>query len=66
MAAELGPWLLLASSIGLLIPVAVSSGLDPESHFYPRARGVYFIWGVVLYMLGGLLVIEMYDVWHYQ
>ena len=66
VAAELGPWLLLAGSITLLVPVAISSGLEPESRFYPRARRAYFMWGVVLYLLGGLLVIQMYDLWTYS
>jgi hypothetical protein len=65
IAAELGPWLVLAGSIAFLIPVAISSGLHPESQLYPRARRAYFMWGVVLYLLGGLLVVQMYDVWNY-
>src|SRR5947209_4238419 len=51
LAGELGPWLLLVAGVAFLVPVAVSAGLDPESRFYPRARRVYFIWGVVLYLL---------------
>ncbi|HWE08573.1 MAG TPA: hypothetical protein VG325_04430 [Solirubrobacteraceae bacterium] len=64
-AAELGPWLLLLAGILFLIPVAVSSGLDPESRLYPRGRRAYFIWGVVLYMLGAILAIELFEVWAY-
>ncbi len=63
--AELGPWLLLAAGIGFLLPVAISAGLHPESPLYPRARRVYFIWGVVLYLLGAVLVVELYDLWDY-
>jgi|SRR5579884_904646 len=64
-AGELGPWLLLASGAACLVPVAVSSGLSPESRLYPRGRRVYFIWGVVLYLLGTALVVQMYDLWNY-
>lgn len=62
---ELGPWLLMLAGVGFLVPVAISSGLDPESRLYPRARRVYFIWGVVLYLLGSVLTVELYDVWAY-
>ena len=62
---ELGPWLLLLAGVGFLVPVAISSGLDPESRLYPRARRVYFIWGVILYLLGAVLTVELYDVWAY-
>ena len=66
VAAELGPWLLLLAGIAFLIPVAVSSGSDPESRLYPRARRAYFVWGVVLYLLGILLAAELFEVWLYK
>lgn len=66
LLGELGPWLLLAVALGLLIPVALSSGLHPESRFHPRARRVFFTWGVVLYILGIVVVVEMYDLWAYS
>jgi hypothetical protein len=62
---ELGPWLLMLAGVGCLVPVAISAGLDPESRLYPRARRVYFIWGVILYLLGSVLTVELYDVWAY-
>lgn len=65
LAVDLGPWLLLAAGVGALLPVALSVGLDPESRFYPRARREYFTWGVVLYLLGIVLVIELYGLWRY-
>jgi hypothetical protein len=65
LLGELGPWLLLAIGLGFLIPVAVSAGLDPESRLYPRGRGRYFIWGVILYLLGIAVVVQMYDLWNY-
>jgi hypothetical protein len=64
-AAELGPWLLLLAGIAFLVPVAVSAGRDPESVLYPRARKVYFAWGIVLYLLGCCLAVEVADVWSY-
>lgn len=63
--AELGPWLLLASGVACLVPVALSCGLHPESRLYPRGRRSYFVWGVVLYLLGTALVVQMYDLWSY-
>lgn len=65
LSGELGPWLLLAAGVGFLLPVATSAGLHPESRLYPRGRRAYFIWGVVLYLLGAVLVIQMYDLWNY-
>jgi hypothetical protein len=63
--ADLGPWLLLLAGVMFLIPVAVSSGMHPESRLYPRARRSYFVWGVVLYLLGALLAAQMFEVWGY-
>jgi hypothetical protein len=65
-AAELGPWLLLLAGIVFLIPVAVSSGLHPESRLYPRGRRSYFVWGIVLYLLGALLAAQLFEVWGYE
>jgi hypothetical protein len=65
-AAELGPWLLLLAGVVVLIPVAVSSGLHPESRLYPPRRRAYLVWGVVLYLLGALLAAELFEVWGYS
>jgi hypothetical protein len=62
---ELGPWLLLLAGVVFLVPVALSAGLTPESRFYPRGRRAYFVWGVVLYMLGSVLAVELFDLWSY-
>ncbi len=64
-ATELGPWLLLLAGIAFLLPVAVSSGLHPESRLYPRARRSYFVWGVVLYLMGALLAAQLFELWGY-
>jgi hypothetical protein len=50
--SELSPWLLIAGGTLFLLPVVLSAGRDPESRFYPRARGAYLGWGVTLYLLG--------------
>ena len=49
------PWALLACGLAFLLPVAWSSGLDPESRWFPRARAAYAGWGITLYLLGFLL-----------
>ncbi|MEA2390498.1 MAG: hypothetical protein QOK31_607 [Solirubrobacteraceae bacterium] len=52
VVSELSPWLLIAGGTLFLLPVVWSAGRDPESRFYPRARGAYLGWGVTLYLLG--------------
>jgi hypothetical protein len=49
------PWVLLAGGLLFLLPVAWSSGMDPESRFFPRARTAYAGWGITLYLLGFML-----------
>jgi hypothetical protein len=66
LAGDLGPWILIAGGVAFLVPVATSAGLHPESRFYPRARRVYFIWGVVLYLLGCGLAVELYNLWRFS
>lgn len=63
--ADLGPWLLLLGGIGFLVPVALSAGVSPQSRLYPRGRGAFFVWGVVLYLMGAVLAIQVFDVWNY-
>jgi hypothetical protein len=65
LATDVGPWVLLAAGVACLVPVALSARGDPESRFYPRSRRLYFNWGVALYLLGIVLVIELYDLWTY-
>ncbi len=48
-----------------MVPVALSVGRDPESRLYPRARRAYFAWGTVLYLLGLLLVVQVWELWKY-
>ena len=49
------PWALLAVGLLFLLPVAWSAGMNPESRWFPRARGAYAGWGVSLYLLGFFL-----------
>ena len=49
------PWALLAGGLAFLLPVAWSAGMNPESRWFPRARGAYAGWGISLYLLGFLL-----------
>jgi hypothetical protein len=50
--SEWSPWALIALGIVFFVPVAVSTGRDPDSRLYPRARAAYFGWGITLYVLG--------------
>ena len=65
VAGELGPWFLLLAGIAFLIPVAVSVGLHPEHRFYPRARRAYAGWGIVLYLLAVILLVQVSVIWKY-
>jgi hypothetical protein len=56
------PWVLLACGLLFLLPVAWSSGMDPESRWFPRARAAYAGWGVSLYLLGFLLAWQVASV----
>jgi hypothetical protein len=47
--------------LGLLasLPVVLSIGRNPDSRLYPRSRGALAGWGVSLYLLGIMLVIQI-------
>jgi hypothetical protein len=61
--SELSPWLLLLAGLAFLLPVAISAGRSPESKLYPRARRAYLGWGVVLYLLGLGLAVQVTELW---
>lgn len=65
LVVDLGPWLLLGAGVAFLIPVAFSVGLAFDDRFYPQQRRAYFVWGIVLYLLGMVLVAELYNLWMY-
>jgi hypothetical protein len=48
-------------ALGLLasFPVVLSIGRNPDSRLYPRSRGALAGWGVSLYLLGIMLVIQI-------
>ena len=48
-------------ALGLLasLPVVLSIGRNPDSRLYPRSRGALAGWGVSLYLLGIMLVIQI-------
>jgi hypothetical protein len=47
--------------LGLLasLPVVLSIGRNPDSRLYPRSRAALAGWGVSLYLLGIMLVIQI-------
>jgi hypothetical protein len=59
VVGELGPWLLMMAGVLFLIPVALSAGRSPESRLYPRSRHAYLGWGIVLYLLGTLMAVQV-------
>ncbi len=65
LVGELSPWFLLLGGVAFMVPVALSVGRDPDSRLYPRARRAYFAWGTVLYLLGLLLVVQVWELWKY-
>jgi hypothetical protein len=48
-------------ALGLLasLPVVLSIGRNPDSRLYPRSRGALAGWGISLYLLGAMLVIQI-------
>jgi hypothetical protein len=51
---------------GLLtcVPVVLSIGRTPDHPLYPRSRGSLAGWGVSLYLLGAMLVIQIGTIAH--
>jgi hypothetical protein len=51
---------------GLLasIPVVLSIGRTPDHRLYPRSRGSLAGWGVSLYLLGAMLVVQIGAIAH--
>ncbi len=60
-------WLLTgASGFGLIFagvaavtPVVLSIGRTPDSRLYPRSRGALAGWGVSLYLMGAMLLVQI-------
>ena len=60
-------WLLTGASGFALIfagviavtPVVISIGRTPDSRLYPRSRGSLAGWGVSLYLMGAMLLIQI-------
>ena len=50
---------LVALGVLASFPVVLSIGRNPDSRLYPRSRGALAGWGVSLYLLGILLVIQI-------
>jgi hypothetical protein len=50
---------LMALGLAASIPVVFSIGRNPDSRLYPRSRGALAGWGVSLYLLGILLVVQI-------
>ena len=48
-------------ALGLLasLPVVLSIGCNPDSRLYPRSRGALAGWGISLYLLGAMLVVQI-------
>jgi hypothetical protein len=64
---EWAPWVLLVLGLAFLLPVAYSSGLDPDSRWFPRFRRAYAGWGITFYLLGIALatqVAQLYALHH--
>jgi hypothetical protein len=50
---------LITLGLLLLLPVAFSSGRNPESRLYPRLRNAYMGWGLSLYIMGFVLASQV-------
>jgi hypothetical protein len=52
-------FMLMAAGLVAVTPVVISIGLTPDSRLYPRSRGALAGWGVSLYLLGAMLLIQI-------
>ncbi len=52
-------YVLIAAGLLFLVPVVASIGAKPDSRRYPRGRNAYVAWGVVLYLLGLVMAIQV-------
>jgi hypothetical protein len=50
---------LIGAGLIAVTPVVVSIGMTPDSRLYPRSRGALAGWGVSLYLLGSMLLLQI-------
>ena len=50
---------LMAAGLVAVTPVVLSIGMTPDSRMYPRSRGALTGWGVSLYLLGSMLLVQI-------
>lgn len=50
---------LMALGLIAALPVVLSIGRTPDSRLYPRSRSALAGWGVSLYLMGALLVVQI-------
>jgi hypothetical protein len=55
---------LLFGGLLICVPVVLSIGRTPDHPLYPRSRGSLAGWGVSLYLLGAMLVIQIGTIAH--
>ncbi len=54
-----GGFLLMAIGVLSFVPIALTTGGNPGGRFYPRRRDTLTGWGLSLYLLGLLLVVQL-------
>ena len=52
-------FMLMAAGLVAVTPVVLSIGMTPDSRLYPRSRGSLAGWGVSLYLLGSMLLLQI-------
>lgn len=50
---------LMAAGLVVVTPVVLSIGRTPDSRLYPRSRSALAGWGVSLYLLGSMLLLQI-------
>jgi hypothetical protein len=55
---------LMAAGVAAAVPVALSIGRTPDSRLYPRSRAALAGWGISLYLLGAMLLIQIGAIAH--
>jgi hypothetical protein len=56
---------LIFAGVIAVTPVVISIGMTPDSRLYPRSRAALAGWGVSLYLMGSMLLLQIGAIAHH-